>query len=566
MRKIMQICSIIMILPGVLWAGNESSMRADRSPTTGIYAYVADQCEGLCIIDVSDPINPIEVGFCNTTGYPRDVYVSENYAYVVDETGLRIIYISDPTNPTEVGFYDTPGDATGVYFSGIYAYVADGDSGLRIIDVSDPTNPFEVGYFDGFTCLDVYISGNYAYAGAGDWRLLIIDVSDPANPFEVGSFDTFPFFIEDCVVSGSYAYLGYWAFVKQEKLDSPFPLQELEFMPGRWDIFIILDISDPSNPFRVGACELPSIAMGVYLAGNYAYVAGWEHGLQIIDVSDPSNPYVAGSCNQTNDFLFGVWALGNYAYAADYSGNFRVYDVLDPTNPFEVSLCDSIWGAYAVHVVDYEPPQVTVISPNGGEGFEPGDICDITWLAEDNVDVDSISILYSIDAGMDWDTVATGETNDSTYSWTVPDTQSDSCLVRILAYDPSFNTDEDQSDSFFIISSLGIEENSSSPSFPGYLQIVPNPFRASTEITFSMGQSEEGNRITSGSMLPGSYLKIYDAGGRLIRQWDYPDADHSCHAVWNGRDDHGCEVSTGVYLIRFETQDHAVTEKVILLK
>ncbi|MCK4226133.1 hypothetical protein KAX29_04495, partial [candidate division WOR-3 bacterium] len=231
MKRILQVCLIMMMLPGFLWAGNESSRRADRLSSLGIYAYVAAMGAGLRVIDVSDPANPTEVGFCDTWE-ARDVYVSGNYAYVADsESGLRIIDISDPTNPFEVGFYDPPPPAfaVGVYISGNYAYVAFWGYGLRIVDVSDPTNPFEVSYFDSTYCNDVYVSGNYAYAMVAD-GFCIIDVSDPTNPDSVGVYDPWPYTVEDCVVSGRYAYLAHWAMVKQEKSDLP-------------DIFEIIDVS-----------------------------------------------------------------------------------------------------------------------------------------------------------------------------------------------------------------------------------------------------------------------------------------------------------------------------------
>ncbi len=227
---------------------------------------------------------------------------------------------------------------------------------------------------------------------------------------------------------------------------------------------------------------------------------------------------------------------------------------------------DSHGHIYIVVVEGAKPPQVTVISPNGSEGFEPGDTCDITWLAEDNIGVDSISILYSIDAGSSWETIASGEENDSTYSWTIPNTPSDNCLVKIYAYDAGLNVGEDQSNAVFSISTLGIEENNLSPGSFELLLIVPNPFRGSTEITFSMEQSEGSNGITSGSTSLTSYMKIYDVGGRLIRQWDYPTASQSYRVVWDGRNESGCEIPPGVYLVRFETRDHSVTKKVLLLR
>ncbi|MCK4226134.1 T9SS type A sorting domain-containing protein [candidate division WOR-3 bacterium] len=561
MRRILQIC-LIMMLPGFLWAGNESSRRTDRLSSTGIYAYVTDNSSGLYIIDVSDPTNPTEVGFYDDPGWAFDVYVSENYAYVADGySGLRIIDVSDPTNPFEAGFYDTPEYAIGVYFSGIYAYVADCDSGLRIIDVSDPTNPFEAGYCNTTYCnSDVYVSGNYAYAGVvgvvdvvdRGHGLVIIDVSDPTNPFEEGYYElNEPFWVEEPFVSGNYAYLAKWSPVKQGNSD-------------QWDIFEIIDVSDPSNPFHAGGCMLPSIAMGVYVVGNYAYLAGWEHGLQIIDIKDPRNPFVAGSCNQTADYLYGVKVLGNYAYAADAGGYgygcLRVYDVSDPTMPFEVGLSGDMLCGYAVHVVDYEPPQVSVISPNGGETFVISDTCDIFWLAEDNVGAESISILYSIDAGINWDTIATGEPNDSTYEWIIPNTLSDSCLVKILAYDISLNIGEDQSDSFFSISSgVGIEKDISFSDPFILFQVSPNPFSKTTVISFQCPVISEKEKIT---------LSIYDSSGRLVKSFSLT-ADHSALSTavsWDGKDDSGKEVRSGVYFCRFVAGDYQSTQKLLLLR
>ncbi|MDP8239937.1 MAG: T9SS type A sorting domain-containing protein, partial [Candidatus Hatepunaea meridiana] len=82
---------------------------------------------GLRVVDITDPENPEEVGYCNTPGYACGVAVSGNYAYVADHSsGLRVVNITDPENPEEVGYYDTPGSANGVAISedGLI-YVAD---------------------------------------------------------------------------------------------------------------------------------------------------------------------------------------------------------------------------------------------------------------------------------------------------------------------------------------------------------------------------------------------------------------------------------------------------------
>ena len=60
--------------------------------------------------------------------------MSDSYAYVADQSdGLRIININNPADPFEEGYYNTPGLAYGVTVFGNYAYMADRDAGMLII-------------------------------------------------------------------------------------------------------------------------------------------------------------------------------------------------------------------------------------------------------------------------------------------------------------------------------------------------------------------------------------------------------------------------------------------------
>ncbi len=75
------------------------------------------------------------------------------------------------------------------------------------------------------------------------------------------------------------------------------------------------------------------------------------------------------------------------------------------------------------------PPSITVTSPNGGENWVVGENHDIKWMSTgviDNVDID-----YSIDDGGSWTAVAAGTENDGSFTWTVPDTPSSTCLLRV---------------------------------------------------------------------------------------------------------------------------------------
>jgi len=206
--------------------------------------------------------------------------------------------------------------------------------------------------------------------------------------------------------------------------------------------------------------------------------------------------------------------------------------------------------------LDLIPPQVAVVRPNGGEFFYIGTEDTIRWVATDNVRVDSVNIYYSIDGGATFPyTVATSEPNDSAYVWTVPDTPSDNCIVKIEAYDFMANVAEDVSNaSFGIRSQIGVEPVQQVAGF-GLLGNYPNPFNPMTRIEFVL---DEGARV---------YLRIYDVSGKVVKtllQEAMPAGRHN--AVWNGEDESGRTVVSGVYVCRLEASGKMTDRKIVLLK
>jgi hypothetical protein len=74
-------------------------------------------------------------------------------------------------------------------------------------------------------------------------------------------------------------------------------------------------------------------------------------------------------------------------------------------------------------------PILVVVAPNGGESWQVGSTHDITWLS--GGEVGDVKIEYSTDDGLNWTEIEASTENDGTYTWTVPDTVSSECLVRI---------------------------------------------------------------------------------------------------------------------------------------
>lgn len=91
--------------------------------------------------------------------------------------------------------------------------------------------------------------------------------------------------------------------------------------------------------------------------------------------------------------------------------------------------------------------QITVINPNGGEIWQTGKQPKILWKSQN---VAKANILYSVDNGSSWTTIiADLPTTLPYYKWTIPDTVSHSCLIKIVSTEN--NLISDVSDSLFTI-------------------------------------------------------------------------------------------------------------------
>lgn len=159
---------------------------------TADYVFVANGM-GLWVKPKS-PLDNSTPSIADSFGYSIDVYVNGNYAYVLNSgnsastsTGFEIFQVTPQAEGspslTPVGTYLSPGIAKDIYVSENYAYVADYTDGLQIIDVADPSNPALVGNYNtpGYTQA-VHVVGNYAYLGVSGAGPVIVDVTDPTNP------------------------------------------------------------------------------------------------------------------------------------------------------------------------------------------------------------------------------------------------------------------------------------------------------------------------------------------------------------------------------------------------
>jgi len=107
-------------------------------------------------------------------------------------------------------------------------------------------------------------------------------------------------------------------------------------------------------------------------------------------------------------------------------------------------------GGNTAPTVAVTQPTAAGISRTGGVAYA------ITWTASDveGMPANPINISYSTAGpGGPWTSIATGETNDGTYTWTVASVDSTNCYVNVSAYDNGGMSTYDLSDNAFEIDS-----------------------------------------------------------------------------------------------------------------
>jgi hypothetical protein len=93
------------------------------------------------------------------------------------------------------------------------------------------------------------------------------------------------------------------------------------------------------------------------------------------------------------------------------------------------------------------------------------------------------------------------------------------------------------------------------PAGPQLAQNVPNPFNPETTIAFHLPEAGPAR------------LTIYDIGGKLVRTLvDEPRAAGAHKAIWQGDDEAGHPVASGVYLYRLEARSYSETKRMVLVK
>lgn len=261
-------------------------------------------------------LNLKKIGQFTDTHEIVDVYIENNLAFVADQIeGLLILNLSNIVTPTLINSFRV--DENSVYdiiVKNNIAFVAHGRAGLIILDVTDPKNIIELGNFnDGGICWRIFIQDNILFIADRIQGIEIIDISNFNNPIKIGSYQCQPY---DVFIREELAFIA----------------------AGVNGGLEIIDITNLGSPKKIGEISfILEDTVSVFVKDDYAFIGNKENGLKIIKISIPKKPKLITEYKPEGESkIWGIYVQEKFAYLACESGGIQILDISDIVNPYKI--------------------------------------------------------------------------------------------------------------------------------------------------------------------------------------------------------------------------------------
>lgn len=193
---------------------------------------------------------------------------------------------------------------------------------------------------------------------------------------------------------------------------------------------------------------------------------------------------------------------------------------------------------------------VTLVYPQGGETFTPGTNVTIKWrllIPHSQKDWD---LYFSSDGGQSWVPIASDlPLSTLSYDWIVPEMETTQGRIKVVQDNEGFDYESSCTNFSIVGVATSVDGSASLPESPHLFTGYPNPFTTSTSIEFALPRPA---RVS---------LEIFDVlGVKVATLASGSMAAGRHHVTWQPS-----ELATGIYLCRFEAEDHVENMRVVLI-
>ncbi|NQV12465.1 hypothetical protein HQ524_03800 [Candidatus Uhrbacteria bacterium] len=198
---------------------------------------------------------------------------------------------------------------------------------------------------------------------------------------------------------------------------------------------------------------------------------------------------------------------------------FKVFALDTDSNSSTVSAVLVNKATGGVTVIDVTAPTgILVNAPNGGELLSGNSEVSVSWTSS-GLSIVTVDLEYTVD-GSTWTPLAAGKSPSGTYSWTVPNVQSNMAKIRVIGRDVGgANAAEDISNSNFSINAVAAP-----------LDVVTAPVSGAMGVSPITGEPEEISEVELDNYIksPG-FSTIYYLGSDSKR---HPFVSEQTYASW----------------------------------
>lgn len=593
----------------------------------GNFLAVADGTAGLQIVDVRSPGNPLVIGSLQLPGDARSVAWSGSLLCVATDLAFHVVYVDPDGDPDLLGTIDF--GSWSVRASGGLAAASDGYA-TQIIDITDPASPRLRGRVECVlsTLQGVQLLGTVDQSQFQS-ELLFVDVSDPDRPATECSV-RLPGYIwsvrrDDHTIAlnlktplSPHHYL--WSVQRLEvgngllaperaNIQTWCEVRDVDRVGGH------LLVSDLACPMLVAASPMDNVAEEPVPLDDYRYVYQAEvreslaymvrgaFGLDIVDMTNPLAPTLVGSVATAGN-AHALVLDGSLAYVGDETGHINVVDVSDPGTPVLVGDVDvgqeitklekggstlfAVSASHDLFAIDVSEPAAPAIMLH----YDQHAVHDVAVQDQTLFVASTESCWYGVVRAFSW-----SDPGELIQLWATPcpgyaegilyhegyvyaacgrsgvailDASDPQVPARVIGWELTSALDVVPADSGVWLlcedgarwipepCGRGAENVTGAPMglpFPNGIRVTPNPWRESLEISFSL-PAETWARVD-----------LYDALGRRVRSL-LPGGLQTgdCRLSWNGRDDAGDPVPSGVYSVRLGTRGASRSVRIVRIE